>query len=93
MRQQSLAVSGFECFRKKTRKELFLEKMDQIIPWPQLTTAIELFYPKADGAGRRPFGINRMLRIQFLQHWFQLSDPGAEDALNAPRRVALICWN
>lgn len=82
MRQQSLAVSGFERFRKKTRKELFLEKMDQIIPWPELTAAIEPFYPKADGAGRRPFGINRMLRIYFLQHWFQLSDPGAEDALN-----------
>ena len=43
MRQQSLATSGFERFRKKTRKELFLEKMDQIIPWPELTAAIEPF--------------------------------------------------
>jgi len=82
MRQQSLATSGFERFRKKTQSELFLEKMDQIIPWPELTAAIEPFYPRVDGAGRRPFGINRMLRIYFLQHWFQLFDPGAEDALN-----------
>lgn len=82
MRQQSLASSGFERFRKKTRKEMFLEKMDQIIPWSGLQSAIEPFYPKADGAGRKPVGIERMLRIYFLQHWFQLSDPGAEDALN-----------
>ena len=75
MRQQSLAASGFERFRKKTRNELFWRKMDQIIPWPRLTTAIELFYPKADGAGRRPFGINRMLPIYFCRIGFNYPIP------------------
>lgn len=81
MRQQSLEASGFERFRKKTRKEIFLDKMDNLIPWAELCAAIEPFYPKPAGAGRRPIGIERMLRIYCLQHWFQLSDPGAEEAL------------
>lgn len=87
MRQQSLDSSGFERFRKKTRKEVFLEKMDHLIPWSELTSAIEPFYPKPSGAGRRPVGIERMLRIYFLQHWFQLSDPGAEEALYDSRAL------
>ena len=81
MRQQTLAGSGFEKFRKKTRKERFLDDMEQIIPWQDLCVAIEPNYPKPEGAGRRPVGIERMLRIHFLQHWFDLSDPGAEEAL------------
>lgn len=87
MRQQSLDSSGFERFRKKTRKEVFLEKMNHLIPWSELTAAIEPFYPKPQGAGRRPVGIERMLRIYFLQHWFQLSDPGAEEALYDSRAL------
>lgn len=87
MRQRSLEASGFEQFRKKTRKEIFLEKMDQLIPWKELAAAIEPFYPKPEGAGRRPVGIERMLRIYFLQHWFQLSDPGAEEALYDSRAL------
>ena len=87
MRQQSLEATGFERFRKKTRKERFLEMMDHLIPWAELTAAIEPFYPKPEGAGRRPVGIERMLRIYFLQHWFQLSDPGAEEALYDSRAL------
>ena len=52
-----------------------------VIPWKELCEAIEPYYPKPEGAGRRPVGIERMLRIHFLQHWFSLSDPGAEEAL------------
>ena len=81
MRQRTLAEEGFERFRKPTRREKFLEEMDQIIPWQELTVAIEPFYPKPKGAGRRPKGAERMLRIHFLQHWFELSDPAAEEAL------------
>ena len=81
MRQTSLADNGFEKYRKKTRKEQFLEEMESIIPWDKLSEAIEPFYPNPQGAGRRPVGIERMLRIYFLQHWFNLSDPGAEEAL------------
>ena len=87
MRQQTLADGSFEKFRKKTRKELFLDAMEQIIPWQDLCVAIEPYYPKPEGAGRRPVGIERMLRIHFLQHWFDLSDPGAEEALYDSRAM------
>ena len=87
MRQQTLADGSFEKFRKKTRKELFLDDMEQIIPWQELCKAIEPYYPKPAGAGRRPVGIERMLRIHFLQHWFDLSDPGAEEALYDSRAM------
>ncbi|MXY64674.1 IS5 family transposase [Candidatus Poribacteria bacterium] len=81
MRQTTLSDTGFDKYSKKTRKERFLDDMDKIIPWKELSEAIEPFYPKPKGAGRRPIGIERMLRIHFLQHWFNLSDPAAEEAL------------
>lgn len=81
MKQKSLAESGFEKYRKKTRKERFLDEMELIIPWQELAGAVEPFYPNPKGAGRRPVGIDRMLRIHFLQHWFNLSDPAVEEAL------------
>jgi transposase, IS5 family len=87
MRQQSLADGGFEKYRKKTRKEQFLDDMERIIPWQQLAEAIAPYYPKAEGAGRPPVGLERMLRIHFLQHWFALSDPGAEEALYDSRAM------
>ena len=51
-----------------------------VVPWSDLCALIEPFYPKP-GNGRRPIGLERMLRIYFLQQWFNLSDPGAEEAL------------
>ena len=81
MRQRSLLGNGFEKYRKQTRKEVFLNEMERIIPWKELTAVIEPFYPKPEGAGRKPKGVERMLRIYFMQHWFALSDPGAEEAL------------
>lgn len=87
MHQQSFATDDFEKYRRKTRKEVFLEEMDQIIPWKALSKVIKPYYPKPKGAGRRPIGIERMLRIHFLQHWFELSDPGAEEALYDSRAM------
>lgn len=87
MRQNSFSEAGFEKYRKKTRKEQFLGEMDCIIPWKELCDVIEPFYPKPQGAGRRPVGIERMLRIHFLQHWFNLSDPAAEEALYDSRAL------
>jgi len=81
MRQQTLADQGFERYRKRTRKDQFLEDMERIIPWRELCEVIEPFYPKQDGPGRPPIGLERMLRIHFLQHWFDLSDPAVEEAL------------
>ena len=86
-RKQTSLTDGFEKFRKKTRKEQFLEDMETIIPWKELCEAIEPFYPNPTGAGRRPVGIERMLRIHFLQHWFNLSDPAAEEALYDSRSM------
>ncbi len=81
MRQSTFSEAGFDKYKKQTRKERFLGEMEQIIPWVELSAVIEPFYPKPQGAGRRPIGIDRMLRIHFLQHWFSLSDPAAEEAL------------
>jgi len=81
MRQQTLAVaSGFERYSKKTRRAMFLEEMEQVVPWAELRALIEPVYAKA-GNGRPPVGAERMLRIYFLQQWFNLSDPGVEEAL------------
>lgn len=86
MNQPSL-TDGFEKYRKPTRKEQFLNEMNTIMPWSELVETIEPFYPKPAGAGRRPVGIERMLRIYCLQHWFSLSDPAAEEALYDSRAM------
>ncbi len=87
MRQPTLSDNGFEKFRKKTRKEMFLDDMEAIIPWQGLSEGLEPFYPKTEGAGRPAIGLERMLRIHFIQHWFNLSDPAVEDALYDSRAL------
>ncbi len=87
MRQATLSENGFEKFRKKTRKERFLDDMEAIIPWQGLSEGLEPFYPKAEGPGRPAIGLERMLRIHFIQHWFNLSDPAVEDALYDSRAL------
>jgi IS5 family transposase len=73
-------MTGFERYTKKTRRAQFLEEMEQVVPWAKLGALIEPHYPKA-GGGRPPVGVERMLRIYFLQQWFNLSDPAVEEAL------------
>ena len=73
-------MTGFERYTKKTRRAQFLEEMEQVVPWAKLCALIEPHYPKV-GGGRPPVGVERMLRIYFLQQWFNLSDPGVEEAL------------
>ena len=81
MKQISLFVSGFRGKPGKiTKREKFLGEMDQVIPWARLVKVIEPFYPKASN-GRPPMGLAKMLRIYFLQQWYNLSDPAAEEAL------------
>jgi IS5 family transposase len=86
MKQQTFAAGDFERYRKPTRRQQFLAEMDKVVPWDQLCSLIEPYYPKA-GNGRPPVGLERMLRIYFLQHWFNLSDPGAEEALYESRSM------
>jgi IS5 family transposase len=88
MRQQTLASqASFEKFGRKGKRELFLDQMEQVVPWSELLTLVEPHYPKA-GNGRQPVGLGIMLRTYFLQQWFSLSDPGMEEAFydSAPLR-------
>jgi transposase, IS5 family len=80
MKQMTLATSGFERYAKTTRRAAFLAEMDRIVPWAELCALIKPVYPKP-GNGRPPIGLERMLRIYFLQQWFNLSDPAVEEAL------------
>jgi IS5 family transposase len=86
-KQQTLASGGFELYRKATRREQFLAEMNAVVPWERLRALIEPVYPKGEGAGRPPVGLERMLRIHFLQHWFNLSDPSVEEALYDSRAM------
>src|SRR5262245_52001346 len=64
--------------------------MDRVVPWRELCARIEPVYPKA-GNGRPPVGVERMLRIYFLQHWFNLSDPAVEETLyDSPTMRAFV---
>jgi IS5 family transposase len=85
MKQQTLAMAAdqeaaFANYRKPTRRDEFLKTMESIVPWAALCEVIEPHYPKA-GNGRPPIGLQRMLRIHFIQHWFNLADLACEEAL------------
>jgi len=85
MKQQTLAMAadqgaGIEQYRRRTKREDFLDAMNAIVPWAALCAVIEPHYPKA-GNGRPPIGLERMLRIHLLQHWFNLADNAVEEAL------------
>ena len=85
MKQQTLAMAadasdGFERYRRPTKRDAFLATMEQIVPWVELCSVIEPHYPKA-GNGRPPIGLERMLRMYCVQHWFNLADEACEEAL------------
>src|SRR5438093_8425340 len=90
--QRTFAGLAWSQKGKVTRREQFLAEMDRVIPWKDLLAVIEPYYPKA-GKGRQPLGLEKMLRIYFLQQWFNLSDPQAEDAIydsESMRRFARV---
>lgn len=64
---------------KKTRKQVFLEEMEQVVPWAALVERIAPYYPEGKN-GRPPFSLQTMLRVHFMQQWFTLSDPAMEEA-------------
>jgi IS5 family transposase len=85
MKQQTLAMAEdqnerYEQYRKPTRRDVFLATMEEIVPWAELCAVIEPHYPKP-GNGRPPVGLERMLRMYFVQQWFNLADAACEDAL------------
>lgn len=79
-KQRTFASLAWSTKGKVTRRERFLAEMDGVIPWSRLLGLIAPHYPKA-GRGRQPLGLEKMLRLYFVQQWFNLSDPAAEDAL------------
>lgn len=82
MKQRALSMMGYFDKGKKTRREIFLAEMEQAMPWSRLLALIEPHYPKGSPAGGRPpLPVERMFRIYCLQQWYNLSDPGAEEAL------------
>jgi len=90
--QRTFASMAWQAKGKVTRRERFLAEMDGVIPWTRLLGLIAAHYPKA-GNGRQPLGMEKMLRIYFLQQWFNLSDPQAEDAIydsESMRRFARV---
>jgi len=80
MGQISFSDAEYAGKRKKTRREVFLEEMELVVPWKVLLKIIEPHYPVA-GRGRRPYALESMLRVHLMQNWFALSDPAMEEAL------------
>ena len=78
--QTSFTYAEFAAKKKTTRREKFLSRMEEVIPWKQLFAVIEPHYPKGE-RGRPPIGLERMLRVYFLQQWYGLADEALEDAL------------
>jgi transposase, IS5 family len=81
MKQTSFASLEYAGKKRKTRREKFLGEMEQVVPWVRLQALIEPHYPRSGRVGRQPIGVQRMLRMYFLQQWYTLSDEGLEDTL------------
>lgn len=86
MAQQTFSSGDFDRYVKTTKRQIFLEQMDQVIPWSELLALIKPHYPNAEN-GRPSIPLENMLRIHFLQHWFALSDPAAEEAIHDSRSM------
>jgi IS5 family transposase len=79
-RQGSFSQAEYAGKKKQTRRDKFLAEMEQVVPWPRLVERLRPLYPKGE-RGRPPIGLERMLRIHFLQQWYGLADGAMEDAL------------
>ena len=79
--QRSFSELEYAAKKKVTRRDRFLGEIDAVTPWPALLAEVEPFYPKGEGRGRPPIGLERMLRMYIAQQCFGLSDEGTEDAL------------
>src|SRR5207253_3714103 len=79
-RQGSFSQAEYAGKKKQTRRDRFLAEMEEVVPWARLVERLRSFYPKGE-RGRPPIGLERMLRIHFLQQWYGLADGAMEDAL------------
>ncbi len=80
MKQVSFTTLAYENKKKLTKREKFLNEIEAAVPWDRLLKVCEPYYPKA-GKGRKPMPLETMLHIYFLQQWYGLSDPAAEESL------------
>jgi len=81
MHQLSFSSAEHAMKKRVTRREKFLGEMERVVPWARLVAVIEPVYPRSGRVGRPPIGVERMLRMYFLQQWYSLSDEGLEDAI------------
>lgn len=81
MKQTTFSDAEFTNKKKQTRRDRFLAEIEAVTPWPALVAALLPYYPKGDGRGRPPVGLERMLRMYIAQQCFGLSDEGIEDAI------------
>src|SRR3984885_10063556 len=79
-RQASFAQAEYAQKKRQTRRDRFLAEMEQVVPWARLIERLRPLYPKGE-RGRPPIGLERMLRVYFLQQWYGLADEALEDAL------------
>src|SRR6188472_1441638 len=79
-RQGSFSQAEYAGKKKQTRRDKFLSEMERVVPWSRLVERLRPFYPKGE-RGRPPIGLERMLRLYFLQQWYALADEALEDAL------------
>jgi IS5 family transposase len=79
--QASFSELEYAAKKRKTRRDRFLAEIEAVTPWAGLLAAIEPFYPKGEGRGRPPIGLEKMLRMYIAQQCFGLSDEAIEDAL------------
>ena len=87
--QQALAMAaGFEKHAKRTRRAEFLAQRNAVVPWRELVARASRHIRAARARARPPVGLKRMLRMYFLQQWFNLSDPGVEGAVRKPEHAS-----
>jgi len=89
-KQISFSEMEYGAKKKQTRRDVFLAKMESVVPWARLKAVIEPFYPKGQ-RGRPPIGLERMLRMYFVQQWYGLADEAVEDALYDSQALRRFC--
>ena len=90
-KQMSFAQVEYGAKKKLTRRDIFLAKMEAVVPWGRLASVVEPHYPKSGRRGRPPIGLDRMLRMYFVQQWYALADEAVEDALLDSQALRQFC--
>lgn len=89
--QLSFSQAEYGNKKKLTRRDIFLAKMESVVPWVRLIAVIEPYYPKSGKRGRPPVGLKRILRMYFVQQWYGLADEAVEDALYDSQALRDFC--